>query len=126
MEFSKATILVVDDDETLREVLVDELNNNNFKTLTAANGIEALKIVRGTKVHLIISDVKMPGGDGVELLKKIREIDPFVPVLFFMSGFSHLSKEEAFAMGAKRLFEKPFNRKEFMDEVKNTVQDLKE
>lgn len=126
MKPSNATILVVDDDDTLREAIVFELNRRHFKTREAANGNDALNIVKTCKIHLVVSDVKMPGGDGIELLKKLREIDPSLPVLIFISGFCDLLPADAISMGARRFFEKPFNRAEFMTEVENSIAEIQE
>ncbi|HWR84129.1 MAG TPA: response regulator [Candidatus Deferrimicrobium sp.] len=82
MPGQKATILVVDDDVTLRNLLVDTLIAIGYTAVAASDGIEALERLSERKYDLIISDVKMPGLDGVALLKKIRLHFPDLPVLF--------------------------------------------
>ena len=54
----------------------------------------------------------MAGGDGIELLKAIRSIHPNIPVVFLVTGFSDYSTEQALELGAQRVFEKPYSRKE--------------
>lgn len=126
MDARNVTVLVVDDDQIFREALVYELKRKQIKTMDASNGIEALKIVKNEKIHVIVSDVKMPGGDGIELLKEIRKIDSEMPVFILMSGFTDLSSKEAIALGAKKILAKPFDRKLFISEITTIITDLRE
>lgn len=126
MNAHNATALVVDDDDTLREVIVFELTRLRLKTMQATNGKEALAIVKANKIHIVISDIKMPGGDGVELLTKIREMHPSMPIFIFVSGYSELSPEAAIAIGARRFFAKPFDRTEFINEIRQSVSEIEE
>lgn len=126
MELKNTTVLVVDDDEMLREVIVYELSRHHLKTMEASNGTEAFQVVKNSKIDIVISDIKMPGGDGIELLKNIREMDPRIPVLIFMTGFSRILPKDAIALGARKVFEKPFDRKAFMDEIRTIASELKD
>jgi len=102
------TILVVDDEPALREILRDQFEAEGFRVLTAESGRRAYEINRVEKVDLVVSDIQMPDGDGVELLKKIRAEDRPTPFLF-ISGFSNLTLEQAFDYGAEGIFPKPFD-----------------
>lgn len=82
MPQSKASILVVDDDATLRHLLVDTLSSIGYETDSAADGIEALGKLKDGKYDLMISDIRMPGVDGFGLLKRVRRRYPDLPVLF--------------------------------------------
>ncbi len=78
----RASILVVDDDTTLRSLLVDTLDAIGYHTSGASDGIEALQRLKEEKFDLMISDIKMPGVDGIALLRKVRRYYPDLPVLF--------------------------------------------
>ena len=82
MQEPKANILVVDDDVNLRELLIDTLDAIGYSASGAVDGIEALQKLKEEKIDLVISDIKMPGIDGVALLKKVRRYYPNLPVLF--------------------------------------------
>jgi len=102
------TILVVDDDEDLRDSIVFDLERKGFSVASASNGREALEIVKNNKIHVVLSDVRMPGGDGVELLENIRQIDPKVPVVILISGFADVVREDMITRGAQQFIDKPF------------------
>lgn len=74
-------ILVVDDEENIRELYRDEFVEEGYEVRLASDGIEALAAVEAFHPDLITLDVKMPGIDGIEVLRRIREKDPRVPVL---------------------------------------------
>ncbi|MEK7142839.1 MAG: response regulator [Patescibacteria group bacterium] len=69
------TILVVDDDASLREILTEKLENENFKVLTAINGEEGLQTAKVKHPDLILLDINMPIMDGLEMLKFLRKDD---------------------------------------------------
>lgn len=74
-------ILVVDDEEHIRELYRDEFAEEGYEVGLARNGMEALAMLETFRPDLITLDVKMPGVDGIEVLRRIREKDPRVPVL---------------------------------------------
>jgi len=76
-----STILVVDDEESIRFLYREELEEEGFRVLTAADGEEALKKVSKDKPDLITLDIRMPGMDGIEVLQRIREMDKKIPVI---------------------------------------------
>lgn len=111
------TILVVDDEPALRKALVFDFKRKGFQVLDASNGKEAFEIVKTQKIDLILTDVRMPGGDGIELLDKVKEQNPMIPVVMFITGFADLSLDEAYNKGADAVFTKPFDRKSLMAAV---------
>lgn len=112
------TILVVDDEEDLRDVVADYLEDEGFNVLTASSGNEAFDIVKNNIVHLIISDINMPQGNGVELLNNVKKDNPEKPVLLFITGFADVTIEEAYEKGAEALFSKPIDFAKLIQVVK--------
>lgn len=78
----KKRVLVVDDDDALRELLVDTLEAVGYETVAAPGGIEALEALAKHSFDVMVTDVKMPGVDGITLLRKVRRHYPDLPVLF--------------------------------------------
>jgi len=105
---SDITVLVVEDDETLREALVTRLEMEGFRLISAGGGKEALEILNTTPgIDFVLSDIQMPEGDGVELLKNIRLKFPHIPVVCMLSGFSGYNKAQVVQAGAIDLVSKP-------------------
>jgi PAS domain S-box-containing protein len=77
----KKTILLVDDETDLREVLDISLSDAGYEVLTAENGVQALNILKKNDIPVVITDIKMPGIDGIELLRKIKNINPETEVI---------------------------------------------
>lgn len=78
--------------------------------LRAASGLEAIEIVKTQKIELVVSDVRMPNGNGMDLLKDIRKLHPDIPVVLLATGFADITKADAGELGAYDLLEKPINR----------------
>lgn len=114
------TVLIVEDEVELREPLVMEFESLGCKVFEAANGVKAFEIVCRENPDLVISDIRMPGGDGISLLKKIRERGTDMPVVMLITGFSDLSFEETYDLGAEAVLSKPFD----LDEMEDTVERL--
>ncbi len=113
----KFTILIVDDEPDIRKMLVFDFKRQGFQTLSAASAAEAFELVLKQKIDLVLSDMRMPGGDGMSLLEKIRKIDPKIPVVIFLTGFADVTEEECIAKGASRVFSKPYDRKALMNGI---------
>ncbi len=77
----KKTILLVDDEDDLREVLDISLTDTGYDVLTAGNGVQALEVLKKNDVPVVITDIKMPGIDGIELLRKIKSNNPETEVI---------------------------------------------
>ncbi len=82
MQKPRATILVVEDNATMRDLLVDTLDAIGYLPTGASDGSEALQKLKEQKFDLMITDIMMPGIDGIALLKKVRKDYPHLPVLF--------------------------------------------
>ncbi len=103
------TILVVDDEPELREIICDECRYLGHVVLEASNGLQALEVLKNNNVDVVLSDVRMPGGDGVALLKGLKTISNHKPKVFMMSGFSDYSETQLKELGAEGLLSKPFD-----------------
>jgi PAS domain S-box-containing protein len=77
----KKTILLVDDEADLREVLDVSLSDSGYNVLTAENGLQAMNILKETDIPVVITDIKMPGMDGIDLLRKIKGKNPETEVI---------------------------------------------
>jgi len=82
------TILVVDDDDAIRTLLKDELQDEGYQVLTATNAPEALKMVQEVALDLVILDIRMPGMDGLEALPRILGLKEGLPVIL-NSAYTH-------------------------------------
>ncbi len=105
------TVLIVDDDKLLREAIGHDFQRRQYTVVLADSGNQALQILETTKVDVVLSDVRMPNGDGIQLLKKIREQNCEFPVFLLLTGFAELAIEDAYHEGAAAMIAKPFNRK---------------
>lgn len=114
----KNTVLVVDDEEIICEAIAFDLNRNGVNVLTASNGNDAWNLfIKNQSIDLIITDVRMPDGDGVNLLDKIRAHDRLIPVVIFITGFKDISDQEAYKKGVNGILSKPFKIEELMVEI---------
>ena len=111
-------ILIVDDEELIRNVIKTYCLNENYKVLEAENGIEAIDIINeNNDIDLIILDIMMPKMDGFETLKKIKEIKD-IPVIMLSARKEEIDKLSSFNLGVDDYVTKPFSPKELMARVK--------
>ena len=117
------TILVVDDETDLCEILQFDLEDVGYQTLAASHAVEALEIINDKHVDLVVSDIRMPGGDGIHLLDSLRKKDPRDPPIIFVSGFADITLEEAYSKGVANVFSKPLATDNLLDYIKFTLLD---
>jgi two-component system, NtrC family, response regulator HydG len=103
-----ATILIIDDNETIRMGLEHVINKLGHKPLVAGSGEEGLKLFGKNEVDFVITDLKMDGIDGVQVLKAIAESDPDVPAMIITAFGTVETAVTAMKMGAFDFIEKPF------------------
>lgn len=109
-------ILIVEDDESIGELLRDYLEINGFYVDICVNGIEGLKSIRDGEYDLIILDVMLPGMDGFEILKRIRD-DKDIPVLIVSAKKEEFDKIHGLRLGADDYITKPFSPGELVARV---------
>ncbi|MED1061002.1 response regulator [Bacillus licheniformis] len=111
-------ILIVDDQYGIRVLLNEVFNKEGYKTFQAANGIQALDIVKNQRPDLVLLDMKIPGMDGIEILKRMKIIDEGIRVII-MTAYVELDMiQESKELGALTHFAKPFDIDEIRDAVK--------
>lgn len=111
-------ILIVDDEELIRNVIKTYCVNEGYQTFEAENGIKAIDVLTNNEnIDLIILDIMMPKMDGFETLKKIREIKD-TPVIMLSARKEEIDKLSSFNLGVDDYVTKPFSPKELMARVK--------
>src|SRR6185437_5211848 len=89
-------ILVVDDEPDLRDIISSRFQMEGSHVTLAENGESALKVLKGNDFDAVISDIRMPGGSGIELLEALRamQINKSLPAFILISGFSDLAQKD--------------------------------
>ncbi|MEK4276233.1 MULTISPECIES: response regulator transcription factor [Paenibacillus] len=111
------TVLVVDDEPDIRDVIHVYLRNEGYQVIEAANGEEALNIIKTTSVQLVILDVMMPIMDGIKACFKIREVSS-TPIIMLSAKEEDIDKITGLTTGADDYMVKPFNPLELLARVK--------
>jgi DNA-binding response OmpR family regulator len=114
---TKQTILVVDDEETIREVVGRYLEREGFKVVEAADGFKALDAIRSAKIDLIILDLMLPGIDGLSLTQHIRQ-DKYIPIIMLTAKGEANDRIRGLDMGADDYMAKPFSPQEVVSRVR--------
>ena len=113
-------ILVVDDDQTARETVARILDGRDYSVVVAHGGEAGIKAAREERPHLVITDIVMPGGEGMAMIWRIRSEMPHVPIIA-MSGGGTVGDsnylDAARVLGADMILAKPFSAKEMMTAV---------
>lgn len=110
-------LLIVDDEPSMREMLSIALGDEGYEVLTASDGAEAVRVLDADPVQVVVSDIRMPGFDGLELLRHTREVAPDIDVILITAHASADSAIEALRLGAYDYVTKPFD----VEELKVTV-----
>ncbi|KWX88449.1 hypothetical protein AMQ83_06670, partial [Paenibacillus riograndensis] len=111
------TVLVVDDDSEIRDIIHVYLRNEGYHVIEAADGEEALKVIESTPVQLVILDVMMPRMDGIKTCLKIREVSD-TPLIMLSAKEEDIDKITGLTTGADDYMTKPFNPLELLARVK--------
>ncbi|GAA0068584.1 response regulator transcription factor [Clostridium sardiniense] len=121
---SKEKILIVDDEKEIRDLVEIYLKGEGYETLKAADGEEALYLLRGNEVDLVILDVMMPKLNGIETCLKIRE-ESELPIIMLSAKSEDIDKILGLNMGADDYLSKPFNTLELIARVKSQLRRYK-
>jgi CheY-like chemotaxis protein len=112
-------ILVVDDDKAIRKLVTSVLALQGYKTIEAANGLEALQLYGSYRsdILLVISDVQMPVMDGLEAASRMRSIAPDVPVILMTGAAGEVAQ-----LAGWQALQKPFNPAELLERVRSKLE----
>ena len=112
------TVLIVDDEEEIRNMLKTYLKREGVNVISCSNGAEALDVVAKQEIHLILLDIMMDGLDGFEVLQRLREMHEQIPVIFLSARQEEYDKVLGLGLVADDYVTKPFSPGELMARVK--------
>lgn len=118
------TILIIDDDQALRDSLRRTLRREGYTVLEAAEGGEGLKVLKSHPVDVVLVDLFMPGKEGLETIGELRRSHPGIKIIAMSGGGKkgHMDVlKAAKLMGARRVLAKPFTREELIDTVEQLL-----
>ena len=125
MSSPERSILIVDDNDDVRELLLNFLEHDSYRLYSANNGDSALALLHSERIDLLLLDVMMPGISGVELLKKVKNshfpINPDLPIIMITARSGSDDIEEAMAAGAHSYIIKPFRGEEIRKQVADVL-----
>ena len=115
------TILVIDDEAIMRETLFDVLHDEGFEVDVASSGEEGLELVKAKPYDCAIVDLMMPGMDGIQTTRALKEHDSTLPVIMITAYASVESAVEAMKQGAREYITKPFKNDEVLVVLQNAI-----
>jgi len=118
-----ATILTVDDTASMRQMISFTLNSVGHEVIQASDGKEALQLLQGRKIDLVIADVNMPNMDGITLVKSLRALADykFTPILVLTTESQEAKRTQGKVAGATGWIVKPFNPEQLLSVVKKVL-----
>jgi len=117
MQLKDATVLLVDDEPDLLDIMAEWFRREGSRVLLAQHGREALDLIQQNHVDAVVSDIRMPVMDGVALLRQLKSAHSTKPSVIFISGFSDIEPREAFDLGVEAMLSKPIERKQLISAV---------
>jgi len=122
MPGTQQTILVIDDDEAIREFVSFALTKAYFKVVCAQNGIEGLTMAKAERPDLLITDLVMPEKEGIETIREFKLLFPHCPIIAISgSANSETYLPMAKLLGASKVLPKPFSREEIVGAVTDAM-----
>jgi len=120
MELKDATVLIADDEGDLLEILKRWFEREGARVVTAGNGALALEQLAANRVDVIVSDVRMPVMDGLELAKRINEGSDH-PKIVFVTGYADIDQRACVELGVTAILPKPVKRQEILGAVRQAL-----
>ncbi len=121
MKLKDISILVADDEPELRDLLVRVLAYKGAKVKGVENGKKAWLELSTTQYDVLLSDVRMPGGDGIELVKRISAELSQKPLIFLCTGYTDFTFDEAQKYGVVEILSKPFDIKHIVQVISDKL-----
>src|SRR4030043_1093827 len=121
METGKKRILIIEDDEEMRPLLKESLNEERYETDSVDNGSEAYRRLVSELFDLIITDIRMPGLTGLDILPGVRRLQPEAPIIVITAFGREGAHHKVFERGATAYLEKPIHLKNLRDLVQKMV-----
>jgi DNA-binding response OmpR family regulator len=114
----KKSILIVEDDEDISRLLELHLKDGGYDTETALDGSTGLRLATSNNYDLVMLDIMLPGPDGIDIMKHLREQDQYTPIMLITSKTSELDRVLGLELGADDYVTKPFSVREILARVK--------
>src|ERR1700687_4059832 len=121
---ARKSILIVDDEKSQREILEMILSGEGYDVTTASSGEAALKFAKEHRFDLVLTDLKMTGMDGIELLQHLLALDSAIIVILLTAHGTIDSAKDALRRGAFDYLQKPFERDRLLDTIKRALRNL--
>jgi len=120
MEQDKKRILVIEDDQGVRSMLEDYLVYFGYEVVTANDGLQGLKEIKGRDYDLVITDITMPYVSGIGIISVLKQNHPDIPVIA-ITGYGYHAEELAHEKKADRILSKPFEIQELRETIENLL-----
>ena len=119
----KYTILVVDDEELIRNLMVSFLSKMGYSYITATDGLDAMDKLKSNKIDAVVTDARMPNMDGIDLTMAISKEHPKLPIMISTAFGEEYSIATAICVGAREFIQKPFSFYEFAIRLRKMIHD---
>ena len=119
MKLENAKLLIVDDEVDLCQVLSWDFEDQGMDVTLAHGGHKAIDLLKETNFDIVLSDIKMPDGDGIELLDYVYSERIPVKAIYLMTGYSDYPIEKLLEKGMRKLFKKPVETEAIIEDMKN-------
>lgn len=121
VEVRKKNILVADDEVCLCDALCFDIEEAGYQTYKAYNGTDAIALMRTHEIDLIVTDVRMPGATGIDVLNEAKTRDLNLPVILLVSGFKDALPNDMYHLGAEAIFDKPFKTEKLVHRIEHCL-----
>lgn len=118
---NRSLVLVVDDEPELREILREEFEYFGYDVLEAVNGTRALEIIEANPIDVVVSDIRMPGGSGTDLLSNILSRKGWQPPVILVSAFADANTQDQGIIGAFAYLSKPYDLEVLMKHTAEAI-----
>ena len=118
-----ASVLAVDDSASMRQMVAFTLSSAGFDVVMASDGSEALKVAHTRNVDVVVTDVNMPGMDGITLIRELRALPEYryTPMLMLTTESGVAKKQEGRAAGATGWLVKPFDPEQLVATIRRVI-----